>query len=158
LNLHRLLAALSLVWAGGLPAAAAAAAQGGASAWPAFLVYGIGSVVCHQRAERSFYWGAVSWPVCARCTGIYLGVAAAGAVGLWVRRRAFPPDRARAWVAAAALPAIGSLGFEWITGVTPSNATRAATGIVLGAVLGWTLMTFLAEDSAAMRRSDAVER
>jgi len=30
-------------------------------------------VACHRRAERSFFWKGKQFPVCARCTGIYLG-------------------------------------------------------------------------------------
>ena len=34
----------------------------------------IGSAVCHRMAERSFLWGQGTMPLCARCTGIYVGV------------------------------------------------------------------------------------
>lgn len=33
-----------------------------------------GSAVCHQMAERSFIFGGIPLPVCARCTGIYSGI------------------------------------------------------------------------------------
>jgi predicted membrane protein DUF2085 len=36
-------------------------------------VYGIGSLVCHQLPERSYHLWTAQLPVCARCTGIYLG-------------------------------------------------------------------------------------
>ena len=43
-------------------------------------VYLTGSLLCHQRPERSFsLWGA-QMPVCARCAGLYLG----GALGVLV--------------------------------------------------------------------------
>lgn len=29
--------------------------------------------VCHQMPERSFFWKGKQFPVCARCTGIYIG-------------------------------------------------------------------------------------
>ena len=38
-------------------------------------VYGVGSVVCHQLAERSYHLWTAQMPVCARCAGIYFGAA-----------------------------------------------------------------------------------
>jgi hypothetical protein len=70
----------SIVWALAMPLAAYSAAQRDAS-WSArhvaLAVYGAGSLVCHQRAERSFHAWNVQWPVCARCTGVYFGAASA---------------------------------------------------------------------------------
>ena len=33
----------------------------------------MGSAVCHQMAERSFIFDGMQMPLCARCTGIYIG-------------------------------------------------------------------------------------
>lgn len=30
-------------------------------------------VMCHRKPERSFFWRGKQFPVCARCTGIYVG-------------------------------------------------------------------------------------
>ncbi|PQL91928.1 DUF2085 domain-containing protein [Apibacter adventoris] len=27
---------------------------------------------CHQKPERSFFWKRKQFPLCARCTGIYI--------------------------------------------------------------------------------------
>ncbi|GAB4093321.1 DUF2085 domain-containing protein [Flaviaesturariibacter terrae] len=35
--------------------------------------YKIQLVSCHRKPERSFFWKGRQFPVCARCTGIYLG-------------------------------------------------------------------------------------
>jgi uncharacterized membrane protein len=41
-----------------------------AKVYPKLLV--VGSHMCHQRPERSFFFGFRKYPVCARCTGVYL--------------------------------------------------------------------------------------
>ncbi len=33
----------------------------------------MGSAVCHQMAERSLFYDGMQMPLCARCTGIYMG-------------------------------------------------------------------------------------
>src|SRR5690349_13151093 len=55
-------------------------------AW-ASLVYAAAGRVCHQRPERSFHTHDVAWPVCARCTGLYL---AAPFAALFAFRRRLP--------------------------------------------------------------------
>ena len=37
------------------------------------LMERMGSAVCHQMAERSFIFEGMQMPLCARCTGIYIG-------------------------------------------------------------------------------------
>ncbi len=37
------------------------------------IAFSIGSSVCHQIPSHSFIIGTVQFPVCARCTGLYLG-------------------------------------------------------------------------------------
>lgn len=48
--------------------------------------HAIGYAVCHQIPARSFYLGGQPLPLCARCTGIYLGTLL-GIVGLALMRR-----------------------------------------------------------------------
>lgn len=153
-----MLAGLTLAWAAALPAAAAGASGGGLAGWAAVVTYGVGAFVCHQRPERSFHWGAAAWPVCARCTGIYVGLAVAAVLAQFTRRQALAPARARLWLAIASLPAAGSLGYEWVTGVTPSNALRAVTGGLIGSALGWMVTVFLVHTTDVPRASGVVER
>ena len=78
--LRRGFVALSIGWAVLLPVAPFAASQAApAPFWYglAFVVYGAGSVICHQLPARSFHTWSAQWPVCARCTGIYFGAAVA---------------------------------------------------------------------------------
>jgi uncharacterized membrane protein len=140
---RRLLAAAAVLWALLLPAAAYAASQPrGTGAWHAFAlgIYGFGSAICHQRVERSFHLFGAKLPVCARCTGIYVGAAIVAlpyVVSGFSRTRKVrlkaDTTTVRILLALAALPAALTLVYEWTTGVVPSHAVRAATGVVLGA-------------------------
>jgi len=132
----------SVTWAACLPLAAFAASRPDApSAVYAFAVaaYSIGHLICHQLSARSFHlWGA-SLPVCARCTGIYLGAAAAaGAFGLTPGSlSARARENSRLVLVVAVLPTAATLVFEWTTGVTPANWIRALAGLPLGVAVAW---------------------
>jgi uncharacterized membrane protein len=110
-----------------------------------FAVYGVAQVVCHQRVERTYHFGGVPLPVCARCTGIYAGAAlAALAVGVsrWRRRMAgFSRFGRERWLLfAAALPTVVTVILEAGAGLPVSNDVRAAAGSLLGLGVGWPLM------------------
>ena len=106
------------------------------------FAYAVGSVICHQLPERSFFMDGRQLPVCARCTGLYVS----GVVGLlgWVavksargwRQIPVPPRGALAVVAAAAIPT----AISYLTGVTGiwdgSNLTRALLAVPLGVAAG----------------------
>ncbi len=140
--------AASLAWIAILPLATYAASRAHASAFVhafAFVAYSIGSLVCHQRPERSFHLWAVRLPVCARCTGIYVGAGlsvmaipvvqafrpAAAALKGWTT------DDPRVVALVAALPTAGTLVYEWTTADMPSNWMRFAAGLPLGAAVSW---------------------
>jgi uncharacterized membrane protein len=157
-----MLAASAIVWAMLLPVAAAAATEaspGVIARSAVFLVYGVGRVVCHQRPERSFHWGAASWPVCARCTGVYAGAAIVAFLLLAWRLPSMPtPERARWWLALGAWPAAASLAYEWVVGVMPSHVTRMVTGVPLGATLAVLVLAVLSgEVEGLAHRTDEVD-
>ncbi len=104
----------------------------------AAIVFSIGSLICHQKSERSFFWDGHQFPVCARCTGVYLS-GAAGAIGwiaLKVARRwrsiAIDPRAARNLIVLAALPTAVSLATGTIGWWDGSNLTRSLLAIPLG--------------------------
>ena len=143
------LAGGAAIWAVLLPLAALAAHAPAGSPLSVFAlaIYGFGGVICHQRPERSFEVWSTQLPVCARCTGIYVG-AAMGAFAASVRfnsdttgergaRSIARHQGPRVALAAALAPAALTLVYEWTTGDTPSNPIRALTGIVLGVVAAW---------------------
>jgi uncharacterized membrane protein len=144
--LRRAYGPAALAWAALLPLGTYAATRPHASSAVhlfAFAMYAVGSMVCHQRPERSFHvWGA-QLPVCARCTGIYVGAAVfvvARAVQTSADRVGESLARRRRLALVAAIPTIATLVYEWTTGDMPSNATRFAAGLPLGAVVSWLVL------------------
>jgi uncharacterized membrane protein len=155
LMLRRACLAASMAWAAMIPLAAFAASRPhGPSLGYAFALgaYAIGHVICHQLPARSFQlWGAV-FPVCARCTGIYLGAAIVSAlVWTWPRTpmntsrlsilHKDPAARARQLLLAAIAPTAITLIYEWTTGITPAHWIRALAGLPLGAAVAWLIGT-----------------
>jgi len=160
--------ALAILWVILLPVATFAASRpapvsSGVGRVLAFVVYRIGSVICHQRPERSFQLFAVPMPVCARCTGIYVGAALMAIVV--VARRSYAPvkkrstgeavrtahalgrvdrpdpasrlDPARRVLLVSVLPSAATLVYEWSTGLMPAHWVRATSGAPLGAAVAW---------------------
>lgn len=105
-------------------------------------------MMCHGRLERCFELFGVPLPICARCTGIYLGLLA----GLflfplmrWLR------ERVMRTVAFIAVVPLGIDGVTQLLGLRESvNPLRVATGIIAGLAFGlWIL-------SAVERRDEAL--
>ncbi len=116
----------------------------------AALAYSAGAVVCHQLPERSFALAGRQWPVCARCSGLYIGVAVglAGwlAVRRWMPAGSAGPRRMFNVLAMAAAPtavswAAGALGI-W----DGTNAIRAALALPLGLSAGAIVAAVAAKD------------
>ena len=123
--------------------------------------YLVGSVICHQRPDRSFRLWGVQMPVCARCAGLYLG-AVVGALlagaGVSIQRGAdsvgeyrirdterggsrgiaeMASPALRVIVLAAAVPT----GVTWLgeaVGWLPiAGGVRAVAAVPLGAAVTW---------------------
>jgi uncharacterized membrane protein len=106
------------------------------------LIFAIGAAICHQRPERSFFLNGDQFPVCARCTGLYLSGAVA-LLGWWIlkagrqwRPMSMSPDFALRLVAVAAVPTVVSLAAGTLQVWDGSNLTRALLAIPLGASAG----------------------
>ncbi len=103
------------------------------------------SGVCHQLPERSLHYAGQPLPLCARCTGTFLGVVV-GLLALWLgghgRRSALPSRGKRlfllalaAWWAVDGLNSFLALGLGRGVLYEPSNVLRLATGLGLGAAM-----------------------
>jgi uncharacterized membrane protein len=120
-----------------------AIAQGASMRWRLLF-----RLLCHGRVERCFELFGAPMPICARCTGIYLGLLA----GLF----AFPlipvlRERVMRTVAFVAVLPLGLDGLTQLFGLRESvNPLRVATGLIAGMAFGlWIL-------SAVERREDAL--
>lgn len=145
----RALAALALLWPI-LQAGAVASTIGGAGhAWAA-AVYIAASRVCHQRPERSFHTAGVQWPVCARCSGLYLGAAAGAWLGFGGRLRRSTRDRKlAALLAIAGAPTAAAWIAEWLLGAPVTNLARAAAAVPLGAAVAAAIVAVAASSRAS---------
>jgi uncharacterized membrane protein len=106
-------------------------------------------LMCHGRPERSLDLFGVPMPICARCTGIYLGLIA-GLFVYWLVQ--FASEKAFKRIALIGLVPLGVDGLTQLTGLREStNALRIATGLVAGLAFGlWILAVVEKRDEAAV--------
>ncbi|MDP1571786.1 MAG: DUF2085 domain-containing protein [Vicinamibacterales bacterium] len=105
----------------------------------AVTVYGIGALVCHQGPPRSLHLNGVRMPVCARCAGLYAGLAL-GMLAWWRARGTAAGTRlVRTPLAVLAIVALPT-AVTWTTALVgvwdPGNITRAIAALPLGFIGG----------------------
>ncbi|NQW03608.1 MAG: DUF2085 domain-containing protein [Acidobacteria bacterium] len=161
--LARALVVAALAWpavAGGALWHRVSHQEASASPWVSVVFLAAGQI-CHQRPERSFESGGVSWPVCARCTGLYVAAPFAALVAFWRR-----PKRAERavdvsgvalgrLVVLAAIPTALTLFWEWGGLGTPSNLWRFTTALPLGAAVAFVLVRVSRSDTLTRHGSAA---
>jgi uncharacterized membrane protein len=143
-------AALMLLLVGLIVAAPLAVAHGQELLGQA--IYQSFSRVCHQLPERSFAVAGHPLAVCARCTGLYAGLAFGVLLFPLARSLRSTETPARLWLFIAAAPTALDflLGF---LGVWPNtHFSRAATGALLGAVAAFFIVPGLVDLSQMSRR------
>jgi uncharacterized membrane protein len=112
-----------------------------------------GAGVCHRITERSFVIAGVQLPLCARCTGIYLGFLATVAV-CWLRGRRRPanlPPRGITLLLLLFLVIVGVDGLNSYVSLfpglphlyEPSDILRVLTGSLEGVALAGLLWPVL---------------
>lgn len=116
------------------------------------LVYRTASRVCHQRADRSFVTAGEPWPVCARCTGLYLAAPLGAALALAAgRRRALSRH-----VLVSSVVTSGSLmavtwGAEALGGLPVADWVRMSTSLPAGLAIAAAVVTVVAPVHAGNR-------
>ena len=114
------------------------------------VLHWIGYGLCHQLPERSFFGGGVQLPVCARDTGIYIGILVSLALISWLHQGSRPrelPTRS-GWIAIALM--IGSMaldgGTEYAGLRTTTNDLRLITGLLAGFAIGAVIMPMINDE------------
>ena len=108
------------------------------------------SVICHQRAERSFFIAGTQLPVCARCTGLYAGAALAVPL-VFLMASPVSARRARTMLGMAALPTAITWTLE-VTGVAPfSNTARFIAALPLGCAAAWLVFSVIGSRTSDLR-------
>jgi uncharacterized membrane protein len=142
----------SVFWASALLSAPYVAGRHGRS--PSLLrgasiVYVLGSLVCHQREERSFHPWGVRVPVCARCEGIYLA-APFGLAFVLGRRRRTAACSSRSWwrrvILLALVPTMATLVWEWSGGGMTLGIVRALAGAAIGVAIAGAVAAAAVDD------------
>ena len=113
-------------------------------------LYAASSQICHQITERSFAYGGVQLPVCARCFGLYLSGAVGAALAWWWRPRPVRWSRGALLVAAIPTAVTWTLEFAGLAGF--SNVSRALAALPLGGVAGWVFVQLLRYDAESHGR------
>jgi uncharacterized membrane protein len=120
------------------------------------LTYTAGSLICHQRPERSFHYQGAQYPVCARCLGLYTG--ASGGVLLWTAVSGFGrfpraraarlthPGLVKRVLIFAAAPTAVTVAAAWSGAWDAGNVVRAAVAIPLGATIAAVIAAVAARD------------
>jgi uncharacterized membrane protein len=133
----------SVLWPISLGAAVWLRLEGRAPATTA-VVYAAGSRICHQRDERSFHTRGARWPVCARCSALYLAAPVGAIAAVAGRRRSTARRGARgssiAWLAVASVPTALTLVLELANLAPMTNAIRAAAAVPLGAMVAFVVV------------------
>jgi uncharacterized membrane protein len=112
------------------------------------LLFPIGHFICHQRPDRSFFVHARQMPVCARCTGLYVGATLAVPISMIVSAT-IAASRARTLLVVAALPTAVTWSLEFLGLVPFSNVARCVVALPLGFVAAWLVLGELRGSPAA---------
>lgn len=105
-------------------------------------------LMCHGRVERCIELFGAPMPICARCTGLYLGALGGLVAFMFVRGLR---ERALRIAALVALTPLALDGLTQATGLREStNGLRIATGLIAGMAFGlWILSVVEDRDATA---------
>ncbi|HIH02185.1 TPA: DUF2085 domain-containing protein [Thermoplasmata archaeon] len=114
-------------------------------AFEAVLTF-LGSSLCHQLDERSFFIDGFQMPLCARCLGLHLAFLVSAAM-IMTRRDSrlsgLPPARSMVALGVLMIPAMADVILSYLDVVDSDNTRRVVTGALFGAALAFVLVPFV---------------
>ena len=114
--------------------------------------------LCHQIPERSFFISGHPFAVCARCTGIYAGFAAATLAYPIFKSLRQTTAPARKWLFIAAAPLAIDWAVEFFGLLENTHTSRFLTGALLGATAVFYVIPGLIDLSLRKRGSSKPAR
>lgn len=110
-------------------------------------LHAVGYSLCHQIAERSFFFYDMQMPLCSRCTGMYIGVLVGFSFLLPSKKRSQLPSKKIMWLLGGALILFTIDGINSYLGFLPSSprlyASQNWLRLVTGTMLGLAIPLFL---------------
>ncbi len=120
--------------------------------FPYNLVYSAGDKLCHQKADRSFFINENQMPFCARCTAIWLGIAAGIFFMIFFEIKL--SEKIFFMILIGLIP-LGIDGVGQLIGLWEStNIIRFLTGLLTGVVSGIALGVIIDELSGIISKKD----
>jgi uncharacterized membrane protein len=98
----------------------------------AHYIYRFYSFLCHQIPSRSFHIGAHPFAVCARCFGLYAGLAAGLLMYPIFRSMRNPESPSRVWLLLAPIPTTIDFALTYFGIWENTHLSRVVTGAILG--------------------------
>ena len=108
-------------------------------------IYRAFATVCHQIPGRSFYLAGHPLAVCARCTGLYAGLAAGMLLFPLVRSLRSTETPARHWLFIAGAPMVIDFSLSLFGIWQNTHLSRFVTGALLGAVAAFFIVPGLVD-------------
>ncbi len=102
----------------------------------------VGFGVCHQLSERSFHYGGVQIPVCARDTGIYFGFVISF-LYLILTHKKHNNEMPKLWILIIAGLGILAMAFDGVSSYLGFRETTNAIRLITGLLTGFALPVFL---------------
>jgi len=106
----------------------------------------IGSSLCHQLEERSYFIDDFQIPLCARCLGLHLGFLISASIILArrdPRLSGLPNLRSLVALGLIMLPAVADVVLSYTGVVDTDNSRRAVTAALFGAALAFLIVPFI---------------